>query len=146
MVFLSISRSEKNQLQIGKKLKKFRKIFFITLFAKKNQSEKKFDTIYSLKCSLHKPRKINETMNPKFFWQKNEAVILDDGNFVGPKSSLFLCCSSRKRTVSVSFISFEKYELGMRKNFSKVFLSSFLPKTSSMKKNFDNIFRPKCSL
>ena len=70
----------------------------------------------------------------KFFRQKNEAVILDDGNFVGPKSSLYLCCSSRKRTVSVSFISFEKYELRMRKNFSNNFLSSFLLKNTKYEK------------
>ena len=124
----------------------------------KIQSEKKFDITFSLKRSLHKPRKINETMNPivglgheiyelklkrtkkffrkklKFFWQKNEGVILDDGNFVGPKSSLYLCCFSRKRTISVSFISFEKYELGMRKYFSEKFLSSFLPKNTKYEK------------
>ena len=40
MVFVSILISEKNQLQIGKKWKKIQKNFFITLFAKKNQSEK----------------------------------------------------------------------------------------------------------
>ena len=45
---------------------KIQKNFFITLFAKKIQSEKKFDTSFSLKRSLHKPRKINETMNPIF--------------------------------------------------------------------------------
>ena len=109
-------------------MEKNQKKIFSLLYLLKNQSEKKFDTIYSLKRSLHKPRKINETMNPKFFWQKNEAVILDDGNFAGPKSSLYLCCSSRKRTVSVSFISFEKYELGMRKNFSKIFCLLFCQK------------------
>ena len=65
----------------------------------------------------------------KYFKKKNKGVILDDGNFVGPKRSLYLCCSSRKRTVSVSFISFEKYELRMRKN-----LSSFLPKNTENEK------------
>ena len=65
---------------------------------------------------------------------KNEGVILDDGNFVGPKSSIHLCCSSQKRTVSVSFISFEKYELRMRKNFRKTFRPPFYPKTPGMKK------------
>ena len=151
-------------------MENFQKNFFITLFAKKSRAKKNFDIIFSLKRSLHKPREINETMNAifglgqeiyelklkrtqkfswkklKFFWQKNEGVILDDGNFVGPKSSLYQCCSSRKRTVSVSSISFEKYELRMRKNFSKTFLSFFLPKIPSLKKNFDVIFRPKCSL
>ena len=141
-------------------MEKLQKNFFITSFAKKIQSEKNFDITFSLKRSLHKSQKINETMNPifglgheiyelklkktkklfekklKFFWQENEGVILDDGIFVGPKSSLYLCCSSRKRTVSVSFISFEKYELGMRKNFSKKFLSSFLPKNTGYEKKF----------
>ena len=51
---------------IWKKWKKFKKKIFITLFAKKIQSEKNFDITLSLKRSLHKPRKINETMNPLF--------------------------------------------------------------------------------
>ena len=45
---------------------KIQKKFFITLFAKKIQREKKFDITFSLKRSLHKPRKTNETMNPIF--------------------------------------------------------------------------------
>ena len=53
----------------------------------------------------------------------------------GPKSSLYLCCSSRKRTVSVSFISFEKYELRMKKKIFEYFFVLFCPKTPSMKKN-----------
>ena len=69
----------------------------------------------------------------KYFWQKNEGIKLDDGNFVGLKSSLHPCCFSRERMVSVFFISFEKYELRMRRNFS-TFFSSFLPKKPSMKK------------
>ena len=48
------------------KKEKFQENFFITLFAKKIQSEKKFDIIFSLKRSIHKPRKINETMNAIF--------------------------------------------------------------------------------
>ena len=66
MVFVSCSSSEKNQLQIGKKMEKIQKKFFITSFAKKIQSEKNFDNTFNLKPSLHKPRKINETMNPIF--------------------------------------------------------------------------------
>ena len=139
---------------------KSRKNVSLLYLLKKIQSEKNFDITFSLKRSLHKPRKINETMNPifglghdiyefklkrtkkffwkksKLFWQKNEGVIHDDGNFVSPKSSLYQCCSSRKRTVSVSFISFEKYELRMRKkNFEKV-LSSVLPKNTKYEKKF----------
>ena len=66
MVVVSIFSSEKNQLQIGKKWKKFRKIFSLLYLLKKIQSEKTFDIMFSLKHSLHKPRKINETMNPIF--------------------------------------------------------------------------------
>ena len=66
MVSVSIFSSGKNQLQIGKKWKKIQNNFFITLFAKKVQSEKKFDFTFSLKRSLHKPRKIKETMIPIF--------------------------------------------------------------------------------
>ena len=47
-------------------MEKIQKNFFIILFAKKTQSDKKIDTIFSLKRRLHKPRKINETMNPIF--------------------------------------------------------------------------------
>ena len=47
-------------------MEKIQKNFIITLFAKKTQSEKKFDITFSLKRSLHKPREINETMNPIF--------------------------------------------------------------------------------
>ena len=46
--------------------------------------------------------------------------------------------------VSVSFISFEKYELKVRKKFSTFFSSPFRPKTPSMKKNGVS-FRLKCS-
>ena len=69
--------------------------------------------------------------------------ILDDGNFVGPKSSLYLCCSSRKRTVSVSFVSFEKYDLPMRKNFSNFFCSFFAQKHRVWKKNLTLFFGQK---
>ena len=47
-------------------MEKFQKNFFITLFAKKIRSEKNFDITFSLKRSLQRPRKINETMNPIF--------------------------------------------------------------------------------
>ena len=66
MVFVSIFSSEKSQLQIGKKWKKFKKISSLLYLLKKIWSEKKFDITFSLKRSLHKPRKINETMNPIF--------------------------------------------------------------------------------
>ena len=64
MVFVSIFSSEKNLLQIGKQNVKNLEKFFITLLAKKIQSEKFFDITFSLKRSLHKPQKPNKTMNP----------------------------------------------------------------------------------
>ena len=45
---------------------KVKKKFFITFFAQKIQSEKKFDVTFSIKCNLEKLRTINETMNPIF--------------------------------------------------------------------------------
>ena len=46
-------------------MEKIPKKKFITLFAQKNP-EQKNEVDYSLKRSLHKPRKLNETMNPIF--------------------------------------------------------------------------------
>ena len=66
MVFVSISSSAifwKNQLHFGK-MEKIQKKLFITLFAEKKQSEKSFDVTFSLERSLHKLRKINESLNP----------------------------------------------------------------------------------
>ena len=80
------------------------------------------------------------------FWQKNEGVICDAGNFVGPKSSLHPCYLSRKKMVSVSFVSFENYELKLRKNFSTFFSASLLPKKAKYEKKIDVNFGPKCSL
>ena len=117
MVFVSNFNSEKNQLQIGKNGENSKKNFII-LFAKKIQSEKNFNITFNLKRSLHKPRKINETINPKFglgheiyelkqkknqeiffkkfnlFWHKKEGVIRDAGNFGGLKSGPHPCCLS----------------------------------------------------
>ena len=66
MLFVSIFSSEKNQLQIGKKWKNFRKILSLLYLLKESQSEKNFDITFSLKRSLHKSRKITETMNQIF--------------------------------------------------------------------------------
>ena len=64
LCFIYFYSSEKNQLQLGKKWQKIQKNFFINLFARKNPERKNFDVIFGLKRSLHKPPKINETMNP----------------------------------------------------------------------------------
>ena len=48
--------------------------------------------------------------------------------------------------VSVSFVSFEKYELQMRKKLSTFFKSLFLPKKAKSEKFFDAIFRRKYNL
>ena len=47
-------------------MERIQKNFFITLFAKIIQTEKNFDITFSLKRSLHKRRKSNETMNAIF--------------------------------------------------------------------------------
>ena len=47
-------------------MEKFRKNFSLLYLLKKNPERKKFDITFSLKRSLHKPRKTNETMNPIF--------------------------------------------------------------------------------
>ena len=65
MIFVSISSSEKNELQIGKKGKN-QKNFSLLYLLKNIKSEKNYDITFSLKRSLHKFCKINETMNPIF--------------------------------------------------------------------------------
>ena len=50
---------------------------------------------------------------------------------------------SRKRMASVSFISFEKYELRMRKNFPTYFFISFLPKKAKYEKKLTSISSKK---
>ena len=49
-----------------KKMEKIQKKISLLHLLKKIQSEKKIDITFSLKRCLHKPRKINETMNPIF--------------------------------------------------------------------------------
>ena len=48
--------------------------------------------------------------------------------------------------VSVSFVSVEKYELQMRKNFSTFFFIHFFAQKTKSEKNFDANFERKCSL
>ena len=62
MVSISIFSSEENQLQVEKNGKNA-EVFFITLFAQKKPERGSFEVSLCLKQSLHKPRKINETMN-----------------------------------------------------------------------------------
>ena len=50
----------------GNMTEEIQKTFFITLFAKKIQSEKHFDITFSLNRCLREGRKSNETMNPIF--------------------------------------------------------------------------------
>ena len=59
----SVLRKISNKLE---KMEKIQKNFFITLYAKIIQTEKNFDITFSLKRSLHKRRKSNETMNAIF--------------------------------------------------------------------------------
>ena len=60
MVLLYSFSSEKNQLEVEKKLKIS---FFGNFICSKMQSEKTFDVTFSLKRNLQKLRTINETMN-----------------------------------------------------------------------------------
>ena len=46
-------------------MEKIQKLF-ITLFAQKKPERKKIDVTFSLTRCLHKLRKINQTINPKF--------------------------------------------------------------------------------
>ena len=48
--------------------------------------------------------------------------------------------------VSVSFVSVEKYELQMRKNFSTFFFIHFFAQKTKSEKNFDANFERKFSL
>ena len=52
--------------KLEKNGKNSEKNFSLHRFLKNFQDEKIFDITFSLKRSLHKPRKINETMNPIF--------------------------------------------------------------------------------
>ena len=98
MVFVSISSSEKNELQIGKKLKKIRKNFSLLFLLKKNPEQKNYDITFSLKCSLHKPRKINETMNPIFGLSHIRAQVKKNQEFLLKKIEVFLAEKRRRDT------------------------------------------------
>ena len=69
------------------------------------------------------------------FWQKNEGVILDDGNFVGPKIAyVYAVLLERERFLYLlSVLRNMSYE--GEKNFRNFFCSLFCPKTPKMKKN-----------
>ena len=162
MVFVSIFSSAKNQLQIGKKLKNSDN--FSLLYLPKNTRAKKFRRHFSPKRILENPRTLFEIMNPylfsvmrysssgikeprkafkkfKYFCQKNEGVILDEGTFVDPKSSLYPCSFSGGGMVSISFISIEKYEVQIRKK--SIFI--FFEHKNSMKKMASPGFEPGTS-
>ena len=71
-----------------------------------------------------------------YFWQKNEGVILEDGNFVGPKSSLHLCPTLSRRMVLVSVFSSAKNQLQIEKKVGKLsifFIPLFAQKNQSEK-------------
>ena len=138
-----------------------------SLYLPRKAGAKKFDVIIGFKRSLLSPNTNYETMDcvfvlgleiyglkykinrkkfqkNKFFYQKNERDIRDDGNFVGTKPSLHPCCLSWGRMGSVPFFSFEKYELQMRKKFSTFFSSLFFAQKTKSEKNFDAIFGRNC--
>ena len=82
----------------------------------------------------------------KYFWQKNEGIILDDGSFVGTKTSIHPCSTSWERMVFVCYISFEKKELQLKK-IQTLFYPLFAQNSQVWRtKKFDVIFRLKYSL
>ena len=84
--------------------------------------------------SKKEPRHLKK--NSSIFCRKTKA------SYFGPKSSLRPCRFSRKRMVSVSFISFEKYELRMRKKIRHFFPYLFCPKKPSVKKVLTSFLGP----
>ena len=70
-----------------------------------------------------------------YFWQKPEGAILDD-EYLGGTKNLYPCCLSWGRMVSVSFVSFEKYQLQMKKKMFEIFLNPFFCPKSGVEKNF----------
>ena len=160
MAFVSTFTSEKNQLQFGKKWKFFE--FFLHPFICPIIPErKKVDVIFTFTHSLLNPRTNYETMDSVFVLGPDiqdtdiQARVKKNWEIFSKKSSIFSrktkasylmtktwlvqksphpCYLSWGRMVSVSFVSVEKYELQMRKNFSTFFSSIFLPKKPSLKK------------
>ena len=100
--------------------------------------------------TLMKAKKMKEfflkrEMKKCIFGRNPKASYLMTNTWVVQKN-LYPCCLSWGRMASVSFVSFEKYELQMKKNFRNFFKSLFLPKKRSRKKFFDAIFWWKCNL
>ena len=81
----------------------------------------------------------------KFFWQKNEGVIFDDGNIIGPKvAHIYIVLLERERFLYLlSGLRSMSYE--WEKIFEN-FLFSPLPKNTKYEKSFDVIFKLKCSI
>ena len=151
MVSVSFISSEKYELQMIKKSRYFCHPF-ICQKTNKEKNRRHFwpetlTTVSSYNLRNHWLRILVSVLSYRssskilknHFWQPNDDIILNDRNFVGTKARL--CCTSWGSMVSVSFNSFEKYELQLRKKFD-IFPSSF---AQSMKK-IDIIFGLKCSL
>ena len=159
--FVSTFTSEKNQLQFGKKWKLFE--FFLHPFICPIIPErKKVDVIFTFTHSLLNPRTNYETMDSVFVLGPDiqdtdiQARVKKNWEIFSKKSSIFSgktkasylmtktwlvqksprpCYLSWGRMVSVSFVSVEKYELQMRKNFSTFFFHPFFcPKNQVWKK------------
>ena len=77
-----------------------------------------------------------------YFWQKNEGVILDDGNFDGTKSSQHPCLTLRGRMVSylISVLRKISYKLEKMENYRKTFSITFFAQKNSQRKNFRRHF------
>ena len=77
----------------------------------------------------------------KFFWQKNEGVIFDDGNFVVPKvAHIYIVLLERERFLYLLSVLRSMATNG--KKFSKIICFLFCPKTPSMKKILTSFLGP----
>ena len=159
----------KSSYKLEKKWKNFRKYFSLPYLLEKIQSENHFDITFSLKRSLLKPRKINETMNPifgfgheiyelkqkrtkNFFLKKMKSFGRETkGPYLTTVTLLiqkiaYICAVLLERERFLYLLSGLRNMSNLGKNFSEKFLSFFLPKNTKYEKKFDVIFRPKCSL
>ena len=153
-------------LTIWEKMVNFR-IFPSSFYMPNNTRAKKVDVIFTFKHSLLNFRTNYETMdfvlvlgpdiqdtdiqapvkkNWEFFLKKNQVFLAEKRRRLTwwrkldwYKKSPRPCYLSWWRMVSVSFVSVEKYELQMRKNFRNVLHPFFCPE-SAVGKNFDVIF------
>ena len=147
-------RSATNRKKNGKIQKKISLLYLL----KKNPERKNFDITFSLKRSPHKPRKINETMNPifglgheiyelklkkprnffeknrSFFGRKSKASYLMTVTLLVQKVAyIYAVLLERERFLYLLSV-LRKMSLEWEKFFRKILCPLFCLKTPSMKK------------